>query len=443
MLKRCFIPYIIGASIIALISVSYIGYKAYQRHVEFEGFISDAQALNRFVEGQHSYASKEDTHSSADSRVVSGHDHPTSSGHSHSESEYVYKINGHEIVTNWPLSKEDLELEEWIQTGKLTPYVEQELKRRAAFRRSGEGNVIQRVITPDGKLHSVIVPENSQYEEGDEILESELDPPELMQAEPPPAPSPLLIIRGVEHYAPEEYYSIVDPYERLEYTNKFVASIELGISMEDVEKKIAAGELDVSLSEAEKKMVDEEEAGGERVRSLDMGNQTPPMSDTPPVKVSFLPDNGDTSPGWSRKNEAVLWKSILEDMEGAESVVNESGINEDTDLPPVRSDSPLSPSNLPDMLKPTPSRPSVAELEKQLTPGGIEAELSEGLSPERFDKAQQLIDQYGSEEGLRRLRKSDPEAARRFERHPPVSQNKQEENKGRDAPDGDNQHGSK
>ena len=39
----------------------------------------------------------------------------------------------------------------------------------------------------------------------------------------------------------------------------------------------------------------------------------------------------------------------------------------------------------------------------------------EPLSPERFEKAQQLIDQYGSEEGLRRFREMDPEAARQFE----------------------------
>ena len=36
-------------------------------------------------------------------------------------------------------------------------------------------------------------------------------------------------------------------------------------------------------------------------------------------------------------------------------------------------------------------------------------------SPNRFDKAQQLIDQYGTEEGLRRFKEMDPEAARRFE----------------------------
>ena len=53
----------------------------------------------------------------------------------------------------------------------------------------------------------------------------------------------------------------------------------------------------------------------------------------------------------------------------------------------------------------------------------VEAELSVGLSPERFDKARQLIDEYGTKEGLRRLRESDPDAARQFERErgkPPV-----------------------
>ena len=43
-----------------------------------------------------------------------------------------------------------------------------------------------------------------------------------------------------------------------------------------------------------------------------------------------------------------------------------------------------------------------ADLEKQLTPEGIEAELTEGISPDRFDKKQQSIDQLGTEEGLRR-----------------------------------------
>ena len=61
-------------------------------------------------------------------------------------------------------------------------------------------------------------------------------------------------------------------------------------------------------------------------------------------------------------------------------------------------------------------------IEKQLTPSvprpgvGIEAALTDGLPTAPADKAQRLIDEYGTEEGLRRLRESAPDAARRFER---------------------------
>lgn len=48
----------------------------------------------------------------------------------------------------------------------------------------------------------------------------------------------------------------------------------------------------------------------------------------------------------------------------------------------------------------------------------IETQHGNRLSLERFDKARQLIDEYGTEEGLRRLKESDPDAARRFERAP-------------------------
>ena len=60
--------------------------------------------------------------------------------------------------------------------------------------------------------------------------------------------------------------------------------------------------------------------------------------------------------------------------------------------------------------------PSVADLEKQFSPEGIEAKLTEGLPTAPADKAQQFIDEYGTEEGLRRFREMDPESAERFER---------------------------
>ena len=249
-----------------------------------------------------------------------------------------------------------------------------------------------------------------------------------------------LIIDGVDYFPPEEYYSIEDPYERQAYFNKFTWSIEYDISMAEVETQIAAGELPQPLSESDKRMVDETEKKMERYRML--AKRTPKRSDKPPVKVSFLPDEGeDTRPGWRRKLERNAQHGSGEAVDSGEysgeDIASERRRSEDANGASVPSDVPPSPSDLPDMVESTPSPQSVADLEKQLTPEGIEAELSQGLSLERFDKAQDLIDQYGTEEGLRRLRESDPDAARQFERHPPVSPRKQGESRGpgRDAPD--------
>ena len=110
--------------------------------------------------------------------------------------------------------------------------------------------------------------------------------------------------------------------------------------------------------------------------------------------------------------------------------VSSGGTDEDTDTATVRSDVSASPSDLSRVVEPTPSPSNIPDIERQLTPEGIESELSEGLSPRRFNNAQQLIDQYGTEEGLRRLREIDPEAARQFERERrPVPS--------RDVPDGE------
>ena len=47
----------------------------------------------------------------------------------------------------------------------------------------------------------------------------------------------------------------------------------------------------------------------------------------------------------------------------------------------------------------------------------LEASLKEQFSPERFERAMSTLEQYGPEEGLRRLRESDPEVAIQIERH--------------------------
>ncbi len=61
---------------------------------------------------------------------------------------------------------------------------------------------------------------------------------------------------------------------------------------------------------------------------------------------------------------------------------------------------------------------------------GVEARGWEGLSLKQREEAKQLFDQYGTEEGLRRFRDTDPEAARQFERErrkPPVPSDSGEE----------------
>ena len=428
MLKRRFLPYIVGFCIVAFLSVSYVGYRAYQNHVDFKAFMSNAQAFNRSVEhdethehvhvlGEHTHGEK-NTHSPAAVRSSSS----LSFFQGKQGEEYVYEINGFPVYSNMPLSQEQIELREWVQTGKMTPAVEEQF----AIREQYKLNVAQRVVTPDEKLHQVIVPRDSQYEEGDAILRSELVLLSRREAAKDGGSFSLegakLMIDGIEYPYPDEYYSIADPYERLEYTNKFAATIELDIPMDEAEKKIAAGELDVSLSESEKRFVGEQEAIAERFKMLSL--ESPSLSDKRPVKVSFLPDEGDGAlPGWMRKNSEVteVTESVIER-------VNERGINEDTDFPPFHADVPFSPSDLPGMVEPTPSRRNEVELEASkktapLSAESIETQLKERLSSDRFDKAQQLIDQYGSEEGLRRLREMDPDAARRFERErgePPV-----------------------
>lgn len=419
MFKRRFITYIIGGSIVAFLSVSYVGYRAYQNHVEFQAFMSNAQAFNRSVKGQQEHSSHDHTHHGEGLPVTSKPDQIGEAGwgeaghgpehHLTSSGEYGYEINGVPLYSSMPLSQEQLKLREWIQTGKMTPAVEEQF----AVREELLTYVQQSVVTADGKLHTVIVPRDSQYEEGDAILQSELGSPMVLEDTQNPKRDARLIVDKVEYTFPDEYYTIEDPYEREEYTNKFSWSIENSVSMDEVEKKVAKGELDFSLSEDAKRHVDEHEAMMERYKMLSF--EPPPLSDKPPVKVAFLPDKGeDALPGWMRKEAGNRPSGSGEAAAGGAyseiDTVSEGSIPPDTD------------TNLPSVVEPIPSHRSEAGAgasNKTPTPPtakSVEMQLREQLSPERFDKARQLIDQYGREEGLRRLREADPDAAVQFER---------------------------
>ena len=57
---------------------------------------------------------------------------------------------------------------------------------------------------------------------------------------------------------------------------------------------------------------------------------------------------------------------------------------------------------------------------------GFETALRERFSPERFNRAMKTLNQYGPQEGLRRLKSSDPEVAKQVERLLPKRQEQKE-----------------
>lgn len=422
MLNRRFILSLVLAGLVVLLSIGYISYRQYQKHIEFESFITGTQTFNDSVEhtdvSTPGYLTDPQLHTDADrgSRVPGG---TTDTANPYfvgkQGDEYVYKVGDGHIYTPVPFDREDIEMDAWEITGIKTPYVEKRLNELAE-NSPYKGQVVQRIVTPDGQLHKVIVPEDMQYREGDAILRSELDPSILEAFNH--QPSGEVEIAGEP--IPDEYYAIDDPYEQHKFIKKVMLSKRFGVSIAKIDAKIAAGELDLSLSADERENVNQKLAIEQR-RQMLLSFSRPASSDKSPVKVSFLSDTAeDAMPGWMRKMQGTLpsgrGEAVSDGNYSAADPFSEGSTNEDTRGAPVGSDVPVSPLDFPDIVNPTPSPPSVTDIEKLLTPQGIEAELSEGVSADPFDKAQQLIDEYGTEEGLRRFREIDPDAARRFER---------------------------
>ncbi|MYE89328.1 hypothetical protein F4X33_10070 [Candidatus Poribacteria bacterium] len=411
MFKQRFSPYIIGACILVLLSVSYVSYRVYQDHVAFKMFMSNAQMFNQSVEDQHNHSSHSHMHHSERDAV------PSNSNQVEKPGKKVIKFDSHELSSRKEYQSSDVpgfseadlaqrarEITEWKLEGKMSPGVQESIEVAKQIREDLKDMVIQKVITPDGHIHQVLRSHYSLYDDGDEVYAEALDPSNIEAVSM--ARIKIITPDGVEHFPPEEYDSIEDPYERAVYLNKFEWSIENAVSMAEVEKKVAQGELDFSLSEEDKRNIDKTEEMMARSRMLSP-NIVFPISDKPPVKVRVISEEdvqqGDVRRSYSSDNQRAPSRAYSETdtVSGETLLVDTEGI--------------LSPSDQPNMGEPTSPPQSVVDIEKQLMPEGIEAELSEGLSLDRFDKAKQLIDQYGTEEGLRRLREMDPEAARRFE----------------------------
>ena len=129
-----------------------------------------------------------------------------------------------------------------------------------------------------------------------------------------------------------------------------------------------------------------------------------------------------------------IWHDFLSHREPsspASDTVFSEGIGEDTDFPQRRSEvSPVMPepkiSVTPERVHQKDSHVHEPPTIQPPTPAdakSVEARGWEGLSLKQREEAKQFFDQYGTAEGLRRLRETDPDAAAQFEREerkPPV-----------------------
>ena len=127
-------------------------------------------------------------------------------------------------------------------------------------------------------------------------------------------------------------------------------------------------------------------------------------------------ENVNPPPGYKEYHFGNVPEHLRSDAPAPDSISSAS-IDEDTVSPPVMPESQVSGTlehihqegaDVHETPTIQPPAPTAAK--------SVEASGWEGLSLEQRERAKQLFDEYGTAEGLRRLRESDPDAARRFER---------------------------
>ncbi len=392
---RHFTPYLVVAGILALFPISYVGYREYQSYVEVQELVSKAvafhQSLDKDIQTEGNSTDRQGTqkgnHTASATNGFATRQMEPANTHKPDASKKIVKVQvlSPEIVAKYTGGDPHHALR--MSKGAPPPV---EVGRTW----NTDELVTQWIALPDGQVVKILAPPGEEIREGDRVSQAYID---------------LLRDKRSEINIDGKVFEVPSGVDRDLYMQKALWARTLDISMEAVESHIANQEL-VVKPEGEPMTAEETKINFNFLRKI-------------PKFESFL-----------RAERPDLYGSEAVD-DGRDKPPSD---NWEIDLGGVDNSSYLSepvPKGKIERQPPVPSEPETVSSQGTSD--------QERISPERVDKARQLIDQYGSEEGLRRLRKSDPEAARRFERHPPVSQNKQEENKGRDAPDGDNQHGSK
>ena len=361
MVVRQLIPYLIVAGLILFISVCYFGYREYQKHIEFQSFISNVETTF-------------DNHRNS---AIQAAPRPQGIDPSPSASSVQYRID----VSNPPIQAgviskaEEVEFE-LVDWSKIPPDL------RAKWENFDPAPMtLQRIQTPNGKVHFIELPVDIDFSKVEIVVSEEMAKHSTL---PPTGSFPDVI--SVDKADIPKGESVES------YVYKKRWALFLGVSVEEVSKQVERGHLPPLPPITERTSIIEF-----------------------PIEVLIGNDERAASGGGSGERQQAGTRRA--DATVADDVVNRV---------PVRSGASEGVE---------PVHQGIADLEKRLKPQGIEAELEGVVSPDHFDKARQLIDEYGTEEELRRLREMDPEAARQFERHPPQSPRKQGDGN-RAVPDG-------
>ena len=385
MLSRRFSPCIVGVCVVALISLSYVGYRAYQNDAEFKVFLSESEAFRlalatdrtSVMDSADWQTEQREGSAVAARKGLATNQTGRSETHGGDVSKVAVKVklmkpervakynhgdpHGSVVVRNSP-SPETPSGTTWTEHDAVTQFLE-----------LPNGTVVETLISP-----------GTEIREGDEVS------PKYIAIHTPPENT--VEIDGVEHKIPPG----VDRHQHLQ---KLFWSHELGVPVEETERMVANRELIVKPE-------------GDPLTSEEEGIMTKLLRRIPKFD-SFLrserPDLYEAEPAHDHPHQfpSESWKVAPGD---SSSYLRQS--SRDDSIPQGKGEKQA----------PVPSEPPSVSSQ--------ETGSHEGISPERFGRAQQLIDQYGTEEGLRRFREMDPEAARQFERErrePPVRSESDEE----------------
>ncbi len=370
---RRFTPYLVVTGILALLSASYLCYRAYQSHVDFKVFMSQALSFQQTIDketmpGQDSTDKQMEQKEGNSAAPTSGlatdqTGHYNTHGEEISSPPVKVRMLPPELVAVYS-SEGDPNAAVRLANGPI-PDIPEKTWTEAEL-------VSQRVELPDGEVVNTLVIPGLEFREGDRLSLQYIENARDKRHN-------YIEVDGIRHDA--STLTGDDDYS----TQKMLWASSMDIPMKELESLIASRDFFVTTE-------DEPLTAEERDINFKFLSKIPEFRAYVRVHRPDLleTESAPDSAYQSSENRVISGESDVSSYlrqlplsESESALQGKAGRQVGSDVPPMSSQ---------------------------------ETDTREGLSPERFDNARQLINQYGQAEGLRRLRGMDPEAARQFER---------------------------